>query len=262
MSHHIIEVNNLKFRYADGRQALNGIAFQILHGESVGIVGANGAGKSTLLMHLVGVLLPNEGEIRVGEMPVTKKTIPIIRQKVGMVFQDPNDQLFTTSVYDDVAFGPRNYKLPEEEVEKRVKRALETVGILSLSDRPPYKLSGGEKRAAAIATILAMNPDILVMDEPSSALDPKSRRLLIRLLQGFTHTKIIASHDLDMILELCERTIILNNGEVIADGPTNKILVDKELMEECGLEIPLSMQNCPVCGGEKRVLNEAGQDKK
>lgn len=251
MSHHIIQANNLKYKYPDGRQALNGVTFQIVHGESVGIVGANGAGKSTLLMHLVGILFPDEGEIRVGEVPVIKKTLPAIRQCVGMVFQDPDDQLFMTTVYDDVAFGPRNYKLPEEEVEKRVKSSLETVGILHLMDRPPYKLSGGEKRAAAIATVLAMKPDILVMDEPSSALDPKSRRRLITLLQRFAHTKIIATHDLDMVLELCERTIILNDGKVITDRPTIEILTNVELMEKCGLEMPLGLQGCPVCRTKK-----------
>ncbi|KYH32979.1 energy-coupling factor ABC transporter ATP-binding protein [Neomoorella mulderi] len=253
MSHHIIQANNLKYKYPDGRQALNGVAFRITHGESVGIVGANGAGKSTLLMHLAGVLFPDEGEIRIGDVPVTKKTLPLIRQRVGMVFQDPDDQLFMTTVYDDVAFGPRNYKLPEEEVEKRVISSLNTVGILHLKDRPPYKLSGGEKRAAAIATVLAMNPDILVMDEPTSSLDPKSRRRLIRLLQSFTHTKIIATHDLDMVFELCERTIVLKDGRVITDGPTEKILCDAELMEECGLELPLGLQGCPVCGTKKPI---------
>ncbi|CEP68104.1 ABC transporter-like [Moorella glycerini] len=253
MSHHIIQANNLKYKYPDGRQALNGVAFRITHGESVGIVGANGAGKSTLLMHLAGVLFPDEGEIRIGDVPVTKKTLPLIRQRVGMVFQDPDDQLFMTTVYDDVAFGPRNYKLPEEEVEKRVISSLDTVGILHLKDRPPYKLSGGEKRAAAIATVLAMNPDILVMDEPTSSLDPKSRRRLIRLLQSFTHTKIIATHDLDMVFELCERTIVLKDGRVITDGPTEKILCDAELMEECGLELPLGLQGCPVCGTKKPI---------
>ncbi|WP_258361190.1 energy-coupling factor ABC transporter ATP-binding protein [Moorella sulfitireducens] len=253
MSHHIIQADNLKYKYPDGRQALNGVTFRITHGESVGIVGANGAGKSTLLMHLAGVLFPDEGEIRIGEVPLTRKTLPLIRQRVGMVFQDPDDQLFMTTVYDDVAFGPRNYKLPEEEVEKRVISSLDTVGILHLKDRPPYKLSGGEKRAAAIATVLAMNPDILVMDEPTSSLDPKSRRRLITLLQGFTHTKIIATHDLDMVFELCERTIVLKDGRVITDGPTEKILCDAELMEECGLELPLGLLGCPVCNAKKTI---------
>ncbi|MEW6622951.1 MAG: ABC transporter ATP-binding protein [Bacillota bacterium] len=248
MSHHMIEIKNLKYKYPDGHQALKGVNLRILHGESVGIVGANGAGKSTLLMHLVGVLFPSEGEIRIGDVPVIKRTLPMIRQRVGMVFQDPDDQLFMTTVYDDVAFGPRNYKLPETEVDKLVKYALETVGILHLMNRPPYKLSGGEKRAAAIAAVLAMKPDILVMDEPTSALDPKSRRRLIELLRSFSHTKIIAAHDLDMVLDLCERTIVIKDGEVMADGPTLEIFKDEEMLDNCGLEKPLTMQNCPLCG--------------
>jgi cobalt/nickel transport system ATP-binding protein len=251
MSHHITEVKNLHYIYPDGREALNGVSFRIVHGESVGIVGANGAGKTTLLMHLVGAYFPCRGEVIVGEVPVVKKTLPLIRQKIGMLFQNPDDQLFMTTVYDDVAFGPRNYKLDEQEVEKRVAQAIETVGIEHLRDRAPYKLSGGEKRVAAIATVLSMIPDILVMDEPSSALDPKSRRRLINLLKGFSHTKIIATHDLDLVFELCERTIVMKGGKVVSDGPTADILTDVELMEHSGLEAPLGLQNCPVCGSKK-----------
>jgi cobalt/nickel transport system ATP-binding protein len=217
----------------------------------VGIIGANGAGKSTLLMLLMGVHFPCQGEVIVGDIQVTKKTLPMIRQRLGMVFQDPDDQLFMTTVYDDVAFGPRNYKLDEKEVENRVIQALEMVGILNLKDRAPFKLSGGEKRAAAIASVLSMQPDIMVMDEPTAALDPKSRRRVMGLLKGFKHTKIITSHDLDMIFELCERTIVIKNGELTADGPTSEILVNSELMEACGLEVPLALQNCPVCGIKK-----------
>ncbi|MCM1565568.1 MAG: energy-coupling factor ABC transporter ATP-binding protein, partial [Dehalobacter sp.] len=187
-------------------------------------------------------------EVTVGEVPVVKKTLPLIRQKMGMLFQNPDDQLFMTTVYDDVAFGPRNYKLDEREVEKRVSRALETVGIEHLRNRAPYKLSGGEKRAAAIATVLSMAPDIMVLDEPSSALDPRSRRRLINLLKGFSHTKIIATHDLDLVLELCDRTIVLKDGKVISDGTTAGILTNVELLEQSGLEVPLCLQNCPVCG--------------
>jgi cobalt/nickel transport system ATP-binding protein len=253
MSHHITEVKNLHYIYPDGREALNGMSFRIYHGESVGVVGANGAGKTTLLMLLVGALFPSKGEVLVGEVPVVKKTLPLIRQRMGMVFQDPDDQLFMATVYDDVAFGPRNYKLDEQEVERRVIRAVETVGIAHLKDRAPYKLSGGEKRAASIATILSMLPDILVMDEPSSALDPQSRRRLITLLKGFSHTKIIATHDLDLVFELCERTIVLKDGKVMSDGPTAGILTDAALMEQSGLEVPLGLQNCPACGLRKET---------
>lgn len=251
MSHHIIEIKDLQYIYPDGHHAIEDISFIATHGESIGIVGANGAGKSTLLMLLIGILFPTKGEVSIGHTQVTKKTLSHIRQRAGMVFQDPDDQLFTTTVYDDVAFGPRNYKLDEEEVSRRVMKALETVGIPHLKDRAPYKLSGGEKRSAAIASVLAMNPDILIMDEPTAALDPKSRRRLINLLKGFEHTKIITSHDLDLVLELCERTIVLKDGRIVSDGITNELLKDEELMDNCGLEIPLSLQSCPVCKMKK-----------
>ncbi|NPV93152.1 MAG: ABC transporter ATP-binding protein [Firmicutes bacterium] len=251
MSHHIIEARDLHFAYPDGHQAINGISFRILHGESVGIIGANGAGKSTLLMLLMGVLLPSAGEVRVGDMVVTRKTLPLVRQRLGMVFQDPDDQLFMTTVYDDVAFGPRNYRLDEDEVERRVMMALEMVGIPHLKDRAPFKLSGGEKRSAAIASVLSMQPDILLMDEPTSSLDPKSRRMLMRQLEGFEHTKIITSHDLDMVYELCERIILVKDGTVVSDGPAAEILVNAGLMDSCGLEVPRSIQGCPVCGGKR-----------
>lgn len=251
MSHHKLEVKNLHFSYPDGHNAVRGMSFSIYHGESVGIIGANGAGKSTLLMLLMGVLFPSQGEVCVGDVEVTKKTLPMIRQRLGMVFQDPDDQLFMNTVYDDVAFGPRNYKLDEKEVERRVLNALELVGIPHLKDRAPFKLSGGEKRAAAIAAVLAMQPDILVMDEPTAALDPKSRRRVMNLLASFEHTKIVTSHDLDMIFEMCHRTIVIKQGEIVADGVTAELLADAELMDACGLEVPLAFQNCPVCGSKK-----------
>lgn len=251
MSHHKLEVKNLHFSYPDGHDAVRGMSFSIHHGESVGIIGANGAGKSTLLMLLMGVLFPSQGEVSVGDVQVTKKTLPMIRQRLGMVFQDPDDQLFMNTVYDDVAFGPRNYKLDEKEVERRVFSALELVGIPHLKDRAPFKLSGGEKRAAAIAAVLSMQPDILVMDEPTAALDPKSRRRVMNLLASFEHTKIVTSHDLDMIFEMCHRTIVIKKGEIVADGVTSELLVDAELMDASGLEVPLALQNCPVCGSKK-----------
>jgi len=253
MSHHIIEVKNLDYVYPDGKQALKNISFRVTHGESVGIIGLNGAGKSTLLMHLNGVLFPTGGEVSIGEVAVQKSTLPVIRQHVGFIFQNPDDQLFMSTVYDDVAFGPRNYKLSESEVEKRVLSALDTVGIAHLRNRPPYKLSEGEKRAAAIASILSMSPDILVMDEPSSSLDPSSRRRLIKLLHSFKHTRIIASHDLDMVLEICERTIVIKNGEILADDATLKIFENEELLAISGLEKPFCMQNCPVCAAGRDV---------
>lgn len=252
MSHHKLEVKNLHFSYPDGHEAIKNISFTIHHGESVGIIGANGAGKSTLLMLLMGVLFPDGGEVLVGDIHVTKKTLPMIRQRLGMVFQDPDDQLFMTTVYDDVAFGPRNYKFDETEVENRVMKALETVGISHLKDRAPFRLSGGEKRCAAIASVLSMEPDVLIMDEPTAALDPKSRRRVMGLLRSFEHTKIVTSHDLDMVFEICKRVIVIKEGEIAADGATVEILTNAELLDSCGLEVPLSIQNCPVCGLAKR----------
>lgn len=248
MSHHIIDFKNISYTYDDGNKGIEDLTARIHHGESVAIIGANGAGKSTLLKLLVGILMPEKGEIRLGELPVTKKTMNLIRQQIGFTFQDPEDQLFNTSIYNDVAFGPRNYGLEEEEVERRVRRALQTVGIEHLMHRAPYKLSGGEKRAAAIATVLSMEPSVLAMDEPSAALDPRSRRRLIKLLQGFDHTKLIATHDLDMAMELCGRTIALKNGRIEYDGPTAEIMANSQLLEQCGMEQPLSLQGCPICG--------------
>lgn len=248
MSHHTIDVVDLGFAYPDGTAALEDVSFHIGHGESVAIVGANGAGKSTLLMHLNGFLMPAHGSVNIGGLPVAKGTLSDIRKTVGMVFQDPDDQLFMPSVFEDVAFGPMNLGMPVEEIESRVADALERVGASKLRERPPYRLSGGEKRAVAIATVLAMSASILVMDEPSSNLDPRARRRLMELLAGFEHTKIIATHDLDMAMELCERTIVMSGGRVTADGPTRDIFTDERLLDESGLEKPLRLQRCPICG--------------
>jgi cobalt/nickel transport system ATP-binding protein len=242
MSHHFVECNHVCFSYPDGHRALDNISFKIIHGEAVGIVGANGAGKSTLLNLLLGIDMPSSGEINVGDIPMTKKTLPLIRQRMGLVFQNPDDQLFMNRVYDDVAFGPRSMKLEENEVERRVKAAMETTDIWQLKDKAPYKLSGGEKKRAAIAAVLSMEPDILVMDEPTAELDPRGRRRIINLLNGFTHTRIITSHDMDLIWDLCQRTIVLSHGTILADGETKEILSDKELLEKAGLELPLRLQ--------------------
>ncbi|MBF0119214.1 MAG: ABC transporter ATP-binding protein [Desulfobacterales bacterium] len=247
MSHHIIEVNDLHYTYPDGTSALSGISFRITHGESVAIVGANAAGKSTLLLHLNGFITPNIGKIRIGDFSLTKKTLPMIRRTLGMVFQDPDDQLFMPTIYDDVAFGPINLGLSKEDVHNKVLDALSSVGILHLKDRPPYRLSGGERRAAAIATVIAMSPDILVMDEPTSNLDPKSRRNLIELLKTFKHTKIIATHDLDMAVDLCERVIVMHNGKIVADGSIMEIFQNDSILFSSHLEKPLRMQGCPKC---------------
>ena len=233
-----IELRNIRFSYPDGTEALRGISCRIDRGEAVGLVGANGAGKSTLLQHLNGCLIASSGGVQVCGGPVNRDTLAEIRRRVGMVFQDPDDQLFMPTVFDDVAFGPLNLELPAEEVESRVQRALERVGMEHLAARPPHKLSGGEKRAVSIATVLAVSPDILVLDEPTSNLDPRGRRRMIELLRGLEQTRLIATHDLEMVVEVCDRVIVLDEGAVVAEGPATEILDNEELMLAHGLERP------------------------
>jgi len=250
MSHHLVEFQDVSFNYPDGTRALDGLSIRITHGESVGIVGANGAGKSTLLMHTNGFLMPQRGSVTIGDLKLDKKTRQEIRKKVGVIFQNPDDQLFMPTVFDDVAFGPLNLGMDSGRVRECVTDALETVGCLGLRDKPPHHLSGGQKSAVAIASVLAMQPDILVMDEPASHLDPKSRRALINLLRHFHHTKIIASHDLDLILDICKRCVVMKEGRVVADGPAEEVLSNRRLLEENNLELPLSLQ--------KRTLSSGG----
>lgn len=248
MSHHIVRAKSLCYTYPSSSCGIRDINFTITHGESVALVGENGAGKSTLLHHLNGFLSPTSGSVHIGDFPISKKTLPNVRRSVGMVFQDPDDQLFMPTVLEDVAFGPLNLGLSPEDAQQVAIKSLERVGAAHLQNRPPYRLSGGEKRSVAIATVIAMSPDILVMDEPSSNLDPKARLRLIDLLKSFTHTKIIATHDLDLAVDVCTRTIILHGGQLIADGPTLPIFQNKELLEKSGLTQPLRMQGCPLCG--------------
>jgi cobalt/nickel transport system ATP-binding protein len=242
MSHHFVDFRDVRFHYPDGTEALKGVTFRITHGESVGIVGANGAGKSTVLLHMNGYLMPSAGTVTIGDVVLRKGTAQDIRRRVGVVFQNPDDQLFMPTVFDDVAFGPLNLGLDEATVRQRVDDALRQVNGLLLKDKPPHHLSGGQKSAVAIASVIAMEPDILVMDEPAANLDPKSRRSLIGLLRTFTHTKILASHDLDLILDVCQRCIVIRDGIVAADGPAEQVLSDKCLLEENNLELPLSLQ--------------------
>jgi cobalt/nickel transport system ATP-binding protein len=242
MSHHIVEFKGVCFRYPDGTDALRGVSFRITHGEAVGIVGANGAGKSTILMHMNGHLLPSAGSVTIGDLELRKQTRQEVRRKVGIVFQNPDDQLFMPTVFDDVSFGPLNLGMSPESAQERVHEALKTVNCLGLENKPSHHLSAGQKSAVAIASVLAMDPDILVMDEPAANLDPKSRRALINMLKTFAHSKIIASHDLDLILDVCSRCIVIRNGIVIADGPSNEILSNETLLEDNNLELPLSLQ--------------------
>lgn len=242
MSHIRIDLDQVSFGYEKEQTILKNISFSVKEHETIGLIGANGAGKSTLLKLIVGLYLDFSGSIRVEDIPVEKRTLSKIRERIGYVFQDSESQLFMPTVYEDVAFAPRNYGLPEEEVDGRVKEALETVQIMHLKDKPIYKMSGGEKKLAAIATILSLTPDIILMDEPTIALDPKNRRNLIRILNQFEHLKIIASHDLDMVLDTCSRVILLAGGQIIADGKTEDILTNQKLLEENGLELPLRYQ--------------------
>ncbi len=255
MTNPIISINQLCFSYPDGTTALHELSANIGPGESVAIIGANGAGKSTLLLHLNGCLLPASGVIRIDTIEISQKSMPDIRSKVGMVFQNPDDQLFMPTVYEDVAFGPQNQGLAQEEVKARTEKALLDVEALSLQDKPPYRLSGGEKRRVAIATVLSMSPDILVLDEPSTGLDALGRRQLISLLKELNHTLILATHDLEMVLELCERVIVLHKGKIAADGPTAEIFQDLELLRQTHLEQPLSMRGCPKCERDQKTNN-------
>ena len=239
MSHIHINFEHVNYSYEKTVPILQDITFTAHENDSIGLIGANGVGKSTLLKLLVGLNPDYEGSIRVEEMPVVKEMLPKVREKIGYVFQDSDSQLFMSTVFADVAFAPRNYGLLETEVEQRVSHALEQIHIGHLRDKQIYKLSGGEKKLASIATILSTEPDVILMDEPSVALDPKNRRNLINILNQLNQAKIIASHDLNMIMDTCERTILLSDGKVIKDGNTKEILLDKELMEESGLELPL-----------------------
>ena len=238
----LLKIEHLSFSYEKGQQVLNDVNFIARDGESIGIIGANGIGKSTLMKLLVGLYLNYDGVLEVAGHQVNKKNLNHIREHIGYVFQDSDAQLFLSTIEDDVAFGPRNYGLSEEEVEKRVTEALEKVHILELRKKQTYKLSGGEKKLSAIATILAMEPDIIIMDEPSIALDPRNRKNLITILNEINSLKLITSHDLDFIMDTCERTVLLDEGRIIADGKTKEILSDRELLEGHGLELPLRLQ--------------------
>lgn len=238
----MIDVKHLSVSYSDGTQALRDVTFHIGKEERVALVGTNGAGKSTLLLSLVGIMQPESGEITVAGMPVGKKTLSAVRAAAGMVFQNPDDQLFMTKVADDLAFGPRNYGVPEPEIEARIDMILADLRISHLRDRMPHKLSGGEKRSVALGSVLAMQPEILLLDEPSSFLDPRARRNMIAVLRELPQTKLIATHDLDMALDLCTRVLVLNDSTMIADGTPEEILLNEQLMQDCGLELPLSVR--------------------
>lgn len=234
-------LEGVSFGYRKERLVLNNISLQADPGEKIGIVGANGVGKSTFLRLLVGLEALQQGSVEIGGLQLQPKSLKEIRRKIGYVFQDSDSQMFLSTVKDNIAFGPSNYGVRGQELEEKVDRALAQVHGEFLKDRPIHHLSGGEKKLVSIATILSMEPEILMLDEPSVALDPRNRRNLIRLLNELPQTKLIASHDLDFILDTCDRALLFYQGEIAADGPTGEILSDEALLERCGLELPLSL---------------------
>jgi cobalt/nickel transport system ATP-binding protein len=234
-------IEDLHFAYPDGTKALHGVDLLIEAGESVAVIGPNGAGKSTLLLHLNGILL-GQGLIEIFGLPIQEGSLREIRRRVGVVFQDPDDQLFLTTVSQDVAFGPTNLGMSGEQVADRVHRALEAVGMEEFGHRAAHHLSFGQKKRVATATVLSMEPDLLVLDEPSSNLDPRARRQLARILAGLPVTRVIVTHDMPYAYEICERAIVLSAGRVVADGPIGDILGDEALLAEHGLELPLGFR--------------------
>jgi cobalt/nickel transport system ATP-binding protein len=231
-------VDDLAFAYPDGHQALFGVDLRIEHGERVALLGPNGAGKTTLVLHLNGILRGGRGRVEVAGLPVEKPNLTEIRRRVGVVFQDPDDQLFMPTVGEDVAFGPRNLGLPEAEVAARVAEALDEVAMAGFADRPPHHLSFGQRRRVAVATVLSMHPEILVLDEPSSNLDPAGRRELAEVLEKLPVTLFMVTHDLPYALQLCPRSIVLDRGQVVADGKTADLLADADLLARHRLELP------------------------
>ena len=233
----VLEVRDLQFSYHDGHTALRGVSFEMCAGDKVALVGPNGAGKSTLMLHLNGILT-GRGDVVVGGARLTRDNLPAARAMVGLVFQNPDDQLFSPTVFEDVAFGPLHMGLPRAEVETRVLSALQAVRMSGYRDRLSHHLSVGEKKRIAIATVLSMNPQILVLDEPSAGLDPRARRTLINLLRELPITMLVSTHDMRLVEELFPRTIVMDEGKIVADGMTKEILADEKLLNEHGLEKP------------------------
>lgn len=236
--HAWVDVRDLAYAYPDGFEALKGLSFQLAKGEKAALIGPNGAGKSTLMLHLNGINTPASGTVSVGGLAVTRENIGRVRAEVGLVFQDPDDQLFSPTVYEDVAFGPIHMGLSRDEVDRRVTEALAAVGLPGFEQRQPFHLSIGQRKRAALATVLSMSPSLLVLDEPSAGLDPRGRRELINLLRGLEQTMLVSTHDMKLVAEVFPRTLIVDEGILVADGSTADILADAQLLERHGLEQP------------------------
>ena len=244
MEKKVIQIEDLSYSYPDGNAVLSNIDLEVKQDESIGIIGPNGAGKTTLLLHFNGLLNGNNGitKIKIFDLEMDNKNLTEIRRMVGFVFQEPEDQLFMPTVYEDVSFGPYNLGWDKDVVRKETERALEEVSLSNKANQLSHHLSLGEKKRVSIATVLSMKPRILILDEPSANLDPAARRHLIDLLKRLPVTKVIAGHDLELILELCNRVIVLDEGRIVADGETRKILIDSQLMQRHNLEVPLSLR--------------------
>ncbi|MBI5450195.1 MAG: ABC transporter ATP-binding protein [Gammaproteobacteria bacterium] len=245
----MIDVQDIHFSYPDGLQVLKGLSCSILEGEKVALIGPNGAGKSTFMSHLNGVQLPTSGRISVDGIEISKKSLKDVRRRVGIVFQDPDDQLFCPTVFDDVAFGPLNLGLPRDEIEARVTESLQIVGLEGFEQRSSFHLSFGERKRLALATVLSYRPNVLVFDEPSTNMDPLNRRKLITWLKNSDKTILLCTHDLDIALEVCDRCLVLADGRIIADGPSKDILYDRELLERNKLELPLALMTHELLHG-------------
>ena len=234
----VLKLENVSFAYDNGHEVLKAISLVLTEGEQVALIGANGVGKSTLLKLFVGLLSPQSGCVSVSGLPVEKANLVAVRRAAGYVFQDAESQLFLANVWEDVAFGPRNEGLVGEDLRRRVDEALSSVGLMSLAAEHVYRLSGGQKRLASIATVLALRPDSLLLDEPTLALDPRNRRAVIRALSALPCAKLIATHDLDFVLDACTRVLLMDDGRIVADGRPDELLRDRTLLERHGLELP------------------------
>jgi len=235
-----ITVKNLTYRYPDDTLALDGVSFEIQHGQRVALLGPNGAGKSTLIGHLNGITLAQSGEVLIEEVPIVPATVHDVRTRVGVVFQDPDNMLFMTSIGDDIAFGPLNMKFDKQEVAQRVDRVLEAMNITDLKDKPGMHVSFGQKKRAALASVLSMEPAVLILDEPTSNLDPRAKREMTELVSSLDVTLVIATHDMDLAWAMCDHALVLDQGRVVAYGPAHDLMRNAALMEAHGLEVPLA----------------------